>query len=119
MLNSSGLSKGFSSEAFLCHTSVCNRVSHGNQNLTPFELYKDHKPSVKELKIFVSTAFLGVPKLRKKLGMGPKEGIILGYELKTRGYRIWLPNERKVVESINVSFNEDNALEPLLTMKQC
>ncbi|GFR29715.1 retrovirus-related Pol polyprotein from transposon TNT 1-94 [Trichonephila clavata] len=38
---------------------------------------------------------------------------MLGYALKTRGYRIWLPNERKVVESINVSFNEDNVLEPI------
>ncbi|GBM62713.1 hypothetical protein AVEN_76094-1 [Araneus ventricosus] len=35
-----------------------------------------------------------------------------GYALKTRGYRIWLPNERKFVETINVSFDEDNMLEP-------
>ncbi|GBN80545.1 hypothetical protein AVEN_222004-1 [Araneus ventricosus] len=44
--------------------------------------------------------------------MRAKKGIMVGYALKTRGYRIWLPNERKTVETINVSFDEDNMLEP-------
>ncbi|GBL59411.1 Copia protein [Araneus ventricosus] len=113
MLNSSGLSKGFWAEALLCHTYVWNRVCHSNQSLTPFELYSGHKPSVKHLKAFGSTAYAGVPKqLRKKFDMRAKKGIMVGYALKTRGYRIWLPNERKIVETINVSFDEDNMLEP-------
>ncbi|GBM83683.1 Retrovirus-related Pol polyprotein from transposon TNT 1-94 [Araneus ventricosus] len=113
MLNSSGLSKGFWAEALLCHTYVWNRVCHGNQSLTPFELYSGHKPSVKHLKAFGSTAYAGVPKqLRKKFDMRAKKGIMVGYALKIRGYRIWLPNERKIVETINVSFDEDNMLEP-------
>ncbi|GBL79435.1 hypothetical protein AVEN_153880-1 [Araneus ventricosus] len=37
---------------------------------------------------------------------------MVGYALNTRGYRIWLPNEGKIVETINVSFDEDNTLEP-------
>ncbi|GFU85201.1 retrovirus-related Pol polyprotein from transposon TNT 1-94 [Trichonephila clavipes] len=120
MLNWSGLSTGFWSEAFLYHTYVWNRVCHGNQSLTPFELYSDHKPSVKHLKSFGSTAYLGVPKqLRKKLDMRAKKEIILSYALKTRGYHIWLPNERGVVESINVSFNEDNVLEPISRGEKC
>ncbi|GBN48440.1 Retrovirus-related Pol polyprotein from transposon TNT 1-94 [Araneus ventricosus] len=113
MLNSSGLSKGFWAEALLCHTYVWNRICHSNQSLTPFELYSGHKPSVKHLKAFGSTAYAGVPKqLRKKFDMRAKKGIMVGYALKTRGYRIWLPNERKIVETINVSFDEDNMLEP-------
>ncbi|GBN24000.1 hypothetical protein AVEN_153267-1 [Araneus ventricosus] len=56
MLNSSGLSEGFWAEALLCHTYVWDRVYHGNQSLTPFELYSGHKPSVKHLKTFGSTA---------------------------------------------------------------
>ncbi|GBM94824.1 Retrovirus-related Pol polyprotein from transposon TNT 1-94, partial [Araneus ventricosus] len=113
MLNSSGLSKGFWAEALLCHTYVWNRVCHSNQSLTPFELYSGHKPSVKHLKAFGSAAYAGVPKqLRKKFDMRAKKGIMVGYALKTRGYRIWLPNERKIVETINVSFDEDNMLEP-------
>ncbi|GBM50139.1 hypothetical protein AVEN_21827-1, partial [Araneus ventricosus] len=113
MLNSSGLSKGFWAEALLCHTYVWNRVCHSNQSLTPFELYSGHKPSVKHLKAFGSTAYAGVPKqLRKKFDMRAKKGIMVGYALKTRGYRIWLPNERNIVETINVSFDEDNMLEP-------
>ncbi|GFR30979.1 retrovirus-related Pol polyprotein from transposon TNT 1-94 [Trichonephila clavata] len=45
--------------------------------------------------------------------MRAKKEIMLGYALKTQEYRIWLPNERKVVETINLSFNEDNVLEPI------
>ncbi|GBN95599.1 Retrovirus-related Pol polyprotein from transposon TNT 1-94 [Araneus ventricosus] len=113
MLNSSGLSKGFWAEALLCHTYVWNRVCHGNQSLTPFEFCSGHKPSVKHLKAFGSTAYADVPKqLRKKFDMRAKKGIMVGYALKTRRYRISLPNERKIVQTINVSFDEDNMLEP-------
>ncbi|GBO28009.1 hypothetical protein AVEN_147108-1 [Araneus ventricosus] len=78
-----------------------------------FRKQRGHKPSVKHLKAFGSTAYSGVPKqLRKKFDMRAEKGIMVGYALKTRGYRIWLPNERKIVETINVSFDEDNMLEP-------
>ncbi|GBN24619.1 hypothetical protein AVEN_249590-1 [Araneus ventricosus] len=46
------------------------------------------------------------------IDMRAKKGIMVGYALKTREYRTWLPNERKIVETINVSFDEDNTLEP-------
>ncbi|GBM39924.1 Retrovirus-related Pol polyprotein from transposon TNT 1-94 [Araneus ventricosus] len=106
MLNSSGLSKGFWAEALLCHTYVWNRVCH-SQNLTQFELYSGHKPSVKHLKTFESTAYSGVPKqLRKKFDMRAEKEIMVDYALKTRGYRIWLPNERKIVETINMFLTE-------------
>ncbi|KAF8796920.1 hypothetical protein HNY73_001248 [Argiope bruennichi] len=45
LLNTSGLTKGFGAEALLCHSYVWNRVCHGNQILTPFELYGGRKPS--------------------------------------------------------------------------
>ena len=35
-----------------------------------------------------------------------------GYAFKTKVFRIWLPNEHKVIETINVSFKESN---PTLT----
>ncbi|KAF8795519.1 Retrovirus-related Pol polyprotein like [Argiope bruennichi] len=113
LLNTSGLTKGFWAEALLCHSYVWNRVCHGNQILTPFELYGGRKPSVNHLKTFGCTAYLGVPKqLRKKFDMRAKKGIMLGYALRTRGYRIWLPNERKIIETINVSFDDDRVQEP-------
>ncbi|GBN70318.1 hypothetical protein AVEN_162604-1, partial [Araneus ventricosus] len=68
------------------------------------EFYKN----VKHLKIFGAAAFLGVPEQqRRKLDMRAKKGIIVGYAQRTRGYRIWLPSDRKIIESINVNFDED------------
>ncbi|GBN04033.1 hypothetical protein AVEN_83783-1 [Araneus ventricosus] len=108
MLNYSGLGNHFWVEALFCFTYAWNRVCHGKQKLTPFELFCGNKPSVKHLKIFGAAAFLGVPKQqRRKLDMRAKKGIMVGYAQRTRGYRIWLPSDRKIIESINVNFDED------------
>lgn len=108
LLKSSGLDDKFWAEALLCLTYVWNRICQSKQNVTPFELYGGRKPSVKHFKVFGTQAYLGVPKqLRRKLDMRAKKGIMVGYALRTRGYRIWLPQEHKIVESINVSFDEE------------
>ncbi|GBN33946.1 hypothetical protein AVEN_221614-1 [Araneus ventricosus] len=39
--------------------------------------------------------------------MRAKKGIMVGYAQRTRGYRIWLPSDRKIIESINVNFDEN------------
>lgn len=107
MLHDSGLSKGFWNEALLCFTYTFNRVCRGNQNKTPFELYSGRRPSVKHLRVFGSKAYVGMPRqLRSKFDMRTKKGILVGYAMKTKGYRIWLPDEHKIIETINVTFVE-------------
>ena len=50
---------------------------------------------------------LNVPKQnRSKLGMRSKPGILVAYAQKTIGYRIWLPDTRKIIETISVRFDE-------------
>ncbi|GFV26744.1 15-hydroxyprostaglandin dehydrogenase [Trichonephila clavipes] len=44
--------------------------------------------------------------LRRKLDIRAKLGIMLGYALSTKGYRIWLIEENKVVETMNIRFDE-------------
>lgn len=79
--------------------------------MTPFELYSGQKPSVRHLKPFGITAFIGVPKQsRTKFDARAKKGVLVGYAFKTKGYRLWLPNEDKIIETINVSF-QDNLKE--------
>ncbi|GBN76785.1 Retrovirus-related Pol polyprotein from transposon TNT 1-94 [Araneus ventricosus] len=108
MLDDSGLGNHFWVEALFCFTYAWNRICHGKQKLTPFELFCGNKPSVKHLKIFGAAAFLGVPKQqRRKLDMRAKKGIMVGYAQRTKGYRIWLPSDRKIIESINVNFDKD------------
>lgn len=109
VLNETKISLKFWPEAILYFAYTFNRVCHKNQKKTPFELYGGHKPSVRHLKPFGSTAYVGVPRQMRKNKFHPKakKGVLVGYALATKGYRIWLPDENKVIETINVSFNED------------
>ncbi|KMQ83144.1 copia-like retrotransposable protein, partial [Lasius niger] len=105
MLSDSGVKTTFWSEALLCFTYTWNRVCHGGQTRTPFELYGGKTPSVNHLEIFGSKAYVAIPKQnRSKLEMRAKEGVMVGYAMQTRGYRVWLPSEHKVVETSHVKF---------------
>jgi hypothetical protein len=116
LIHSSGLKNSFWAEALLCFTYTWNRVCHGKQIKTPFEKYMGRKPSVSHLKPFGCQAYVGIPhQKRRKLDMRAKDGIMVGYALKTRGYRIWLKDEETVIETSNVKFNEfKNAVEAVL-----
>ena len=108
LLKDSHLEQKFWAEALNCFVYVWNRVCHQNNSKTPFELYSGKQPSVAHLRVFGCLAFVGIPKQkRKKLDMRSKVGIMLGYAWNTRGYRIWLPDEKKVIETSNVKFDEN------------
>jgi len=52
-----------------------------------------------------------VPKeKRNKLGTSRKKGIFMGYGENTKGYRICVADQREVVISHDVTFDEDMAL---------
>ncbi|GFW78994.1 retrovirus-related Pol polyprotein from transposon RE1 [Trichonephila clavipes] len=108
LLKSSEVPHKFWGEALLCFTYAWNRICHKDSNKTPFEKYSGRKPSVLHLKPFGCLAYAGVPKqIRKKFDMRAKMGIMMGYAQRTKGYRIWLINENKLVETINVRFDEN------------
>ncbi|GBN18764.1 Retrovirus-related Pol polyprotein from transposon TNT 1-94 [Araneus ventricosus] len=44
---------------------------------------------------------------RSKLDARAQKGYLLGYAFKTRGYRVWLPEKNKVIETKNVPFDEN------------
>ncbi|GFV48579.1 retrovirus-related Pol polyprotein from transposon RE1 [Trichonephila clavipes] len=108
LLKSSEVPHTFWGEALLCFTYAWNRICHKDSNKTPFEKYSGRKPSVLHLKPFGCLAYAGVPKqIRKKFDMRAKMGIMMGYAQRTKGYRIWLIDENKLVETINVRFDEN------------
>ncbi|GFU98863.1 retrovirus-related Pol polyprotein from transposon TNT 1-94 [Trichonephila clavipes] len=108
LLKSSEVPHKFWGEALLCFTYAWNRICHKDSNKTPFEKYSGKKPSVLHLKPFGCLAYAGVPKqIRKKFDMRAKIGIMMGYAQRTKGYRIWLIDENKLVETINVRFDEN------------
>ncbi|GFX42054.1 retrovirus-related Pol polyprotein from transposon TNT 1-94 [Trichonephila clavipes] len=104
LLKSSEVPHKFWGEALLCFTYAWNRICHKDSNKTPFEKYSGRKPSVLHLKPFGCLAYAGVPKQirKKKFDMRAKIGIMMGYAQRTKGYRIWLIDENKLVETINV-----------------
>ncbi|GFU58917.1 retrovirus-related Pol polyprotein from transposon TNT 1-94 [Trichonephila clavipes] len=102
LLKSSEVPHKFWGEALLCFTYTWNRICHKDSNKTPFEQYSGRKPSVLHLIPFGCLAYAGVPKqIRKKIDMRAKMGIMMGYAQRTKGYRIWLIDENKLVETIN------------------
>ncbi|GFY35704.1 retrovirus-related Pol polyprotein from transposon TNT 1-94 [Trichonephila clavipes] len=108
LLKSSEVPHKFWGEALLCFTYAWNRICHKDGNKTPFEKFSGRKPSVLHLKPFGCLAYAGVPKqIRKKFNMRAKMGIMMGYAQRTKGYRIWLIDENKLVETINVRFDEN------------
>ncbi|GFX10989.1 retrovirus-related Pol polyprotein from transposon TNT 1-94 [Trichonephila clavipes] len=105
LLKSSEVPHKFWGEALLCFTYAWNRICHKDSNKTPFEKYSGRKPSVLHLIPFGCLAYAGVPKqIRKKFDMRAKMGIMMGYAQRTKGYRIWLIDENKLVETINVRY---------------
>ncbi|GFU23408.1 retrovirus-related Pol polyprotein from transposon TNT 1-94 [Trichonephila clavipes] len=109
LLKSSEVPHKFWGEALLCFTYAWNRICHKDSNKTSFEKYSGRKPSVLHLKPFGCLAYAGVPKQirKKKFDMRAKIGIMMGYAQRTKGYRIWLIDENKLVETINVRFDEN------------
>ncbi|GBL92953.1 hypothetical protein AVEN_54603-1 [Araneus ventricosus] len=96
----------FWAEALLCFIYIWNRACHKNKK-TPFELYSGWKPSASHLEKFGCVAYVGVPKqTRKKLDMRAKLGIMCGYARTTKGYLILLLEGQRVIETINVKFDE-------------
>lgn len=108
MLADSGLNSNFWAEALHCFVHVKNRSEHKLlKGKTPFELFYGYKPSVKHFKIFGSLAYVHIPKVqRNKLQPKAKIGIVTGYAVNTKGYRVYLPKERKTIETIHVKIDE-------------
>ncbi|GBN54255.1 Retrovirus-related Pol polyprotein from transposon TNT 1-94 [Araneus ventricosus] len=108
MLQDSGLQPRFWAEALHAYVHTKNRCSHKlTEGKTPMEMWSGHKPSIRHCRTFGSLAYVYVPTVnRNKLQPKAKIGILVGYVVNRRIYRVWLPKERKVVESIHVKIDE-------------
>ncbi|GBN70133.1 Retrovirus-related Pol polyprotein from transposon TNT 1-94 [Araneus ventricosus] len=108
MLQDSGLKTQFWAEALLASVHVKNRCVHKlTGNKTPIEIWTGYRPSVRHFRIFGSLAHVYIPSLRlNKLQPKADVGIMIGYGIKTRGYRVWVPTQKRVIETTRVSINE-------------
>ncbi|KAI3770544.1 hypothetical protein L6452_01680 [Arctium lappa] len=89
-----------------CHTQ--NRsILHRRFNKTPYELMNGIKPNVKYFKSFGCKCYvLNDRDNLNKFSPKADEGVFLGYSSNSAAYRVFLISARKVIESVNVKFDE-------------
>ena len=82
-----------------------------NCNKAPYELWKGKPANVKYFRIFRSKCY--IKREDQKLGKFEScvdEGIFVGYSCKRKAYKCYNLRQKHIVESINVTFDEDSVL---------
>eukprot|EP00253_Pinus_taeda_P033904 PITA_33904 len=113
MLHDLGLPKFLWGEVANTAMYVQNRCPHQPLNFkTPEEVITSKKPDVSHFRIFGCPVYFHMPKeKRNKLGACGKKGTFVGYNENSKAYRIYVPGQRDVEVSHDVTFHEDIALE--------
>ncbi|GIL88635.1 hypothetical protein Vretifemale_16557 [Volvox reticuliferus] len=107
MLQDANLEQGFWAEAVMTACAIRNCSPVSDRGATPHELFHGYKPDVSVLRVFGCTAWVYSEKQhRNKLDPVCEKGVFVGYERGSKGYRVYLPQQRKVVVSCNVRFDE-------------
>ncbi|XP_062009055.1 uncharacterized protein LOC133725706 [Rosa rugosa] len=108
MLHAAGLSTNFWAEAISTACYTINRVflRPGNDQ-TAYELWKGKKPNVGHFHVFGSPCYI----LRDREHLGKfdarsDDGVFLGHSLNSRAYRVYNKRTHVVMESINVSIDD-------------
>ena len=107
MIRHSSLPNRFWGEAILTATYLTNRspTSAIDSNKTPYEVWTGKIPDLSHIRTFGCLAYYHVPtETRKKLDPKSKKTILMGYE--SNGYRLWDPENKKILVSRDVNFNE-------------
>jgi hypothetical protein len=91
------------SEDFLCYIDIWFLTE---------EAFTSEKPEVGHLRIFGCLFYIHVPKdKRTKMEPSGKKGIFVGYNETSKAYRIYVPGERHIEVSKDVSFHEEVAFK--------
>ncbi|KAI3715248.1 hypothetical protein L6452_22221 [Arctium lappa] len=108
MLAYSGLPLSHWAEAISTACYTQNRsILHRRFNKTPYELMNGIKPNIKYFKSFGCKCYvLNDRDNLNKFSPKADEGVFLGYSSNSAAYRVFLLSARKVIESVNVKFDE-------------
>ena len=78
--------------------------------LHPWKKFTGVKPDVEHLRIFGCPVYIHVPKeKRSKMEPSGKKGIFVGYSETSKAYRIYIPGQRNIEVSRDVTFHEEVA----------
>ncbi|KAE8734503.1 hypothetical protein F3Y22_tig00000764pilonHSYRG00191 [Hibiscus syriacus] len=109
ILKSKKLPKEFWAEAVACAVYLTNRSpTRSVWGKTPQEAWSGRKPDISHLRTFGSIAHVHVPDERRtKLDDKSESFIFIGYDINSKGYKLYNPNNKKFVISRDVVFNEE------------
>ncbi|GJR15369.1 retrovirus-related pol polyprotein from transposon TNT 1-94, partial [Tanacetum coccineum] len=93
----------------LCEEQGIRRCPHAKlENKTPQEAWSGRKPIVAHFKVFGSVAYGHIPDQRRtKLDDKSKKFVFIGYDEKTKGYKLMDPINKKVMVNRDVIVEED------------
>ena len=115
MLSNANLSKSFWAEAASTACFLINRSpSVAIEKKTPQVIWFGNPANYSDLKIFGCPAYAHVD--NGKLELRFIKCVFLGYKASVKGYKLWCPENRKVVISKDVVFDE-TAMLPNLSLK--
>ncbi|XP_071721692.1 uncharacterized protein [Rutidosis leptorrhynchoides] len=110
MIHAKKLSYKLWGEAMSTACYIINRVHlRPHLNKTPYEIWKQKKPSVKYFHEFGSLCYVLKDRdPRRKLDSKSERGVFVGYShsVNSRAYRIFIERTNTITESINVVFDD-------------
>jgi hypothetical protein len=108
MLHASPLQANLWAEMIDTAVYLHNRVPNRKDIVSPFEAFTGRKPRIDHLRIIGSTVFVGIPKaLRTKWDEVSWSGILVGYGDSTKFYRVYNPENERVITCKDVQIHED------------
>ncbi|CAG7855239.1 SubName: Full=Uncharacterized protein {ECO:0000313/EMBL:CCA75294.1} [Serendipita indica DSM 11827] len=105
MLEESRLSSDFWADAFVHANDIINCRPHSKQKRTPFEAWHGSKPLIAHYKPFGCPAFVLDHHSATKVAPRSKYCQFLGMSETSKGYRLWCPEEKRVLVSREVHFD--------------
>lgn len=107
MMISSRLPPALWVHAYRTAAYLRNLLPYKNHTATPFEVFTGHKPYLAHLRVFGCNCYVTITTPGgKKLDGKARFGRLVGYCVGSKGWLVWDPNRREVVESRDVVFDE-------------
>lgn len=109
LLLSSGMSGMFWSEAIATACHIRNRCPTASLDFAiPYEVWTGKRNNINYFKKFGSkVAVLNKEPNKDKLAPRSTSGIFVGYPRERKGFHVWIPGARKLIEARDAKFNED------------
>jgi hypothetical protein len=111
LLHDKGLQKNLWVEAANTAVFLLNRLpTKALQQKTPFEAWYGYKPKLQNLKTFGCLYFSYTPQVKRdKLDKKAEPKIFVGYNSVLKTYKIYLPQDNKVIVSRDIQFFESKS----------